>query len=206
MNIVMFGPPGAGKGSVSAPITKEFSYPHIAAGDIVRAEAKKQNNKVEAFMKKGELVPDKVIMELVHERLSQKDCKKGFILDGFPRTIAQAEFLEEKNIHIDAVISLEVDEEEIVRRLSGRMMDPKTGQIYNIFTMKLPKGVKKEDLTQRPDDKPEVIRNRLKVYNEQTAPVMQFYKKKNVVFDVDANPELDQVVMQVRNVLKDKRK
>ena len=206
MNIVMFGPPGAGKGSVSAIVAKEFHYPHIAAGDIVRAEAKKPHNKVEEFMKKGELVPDKVIMDLVLERLQQKDCKQGFILDGFPRTIAQAEFLETKKIHIDAVISLEVDEEEVIKRLGGRMMDPKTGEIYNINTMKLPKGIKKESLTQRPDDKPEVIHNRLEVYNNQTAPVMKFYKKKNAVASVDANPELDKVVEQVRAVIKDKRK
>jgi adenylate kinase len=201
----MFGPPGAGKGSVSAFITKEFHYPHIAAGDIVRAEAKKPHNKVEEFMKKGELVPDKVIMELVLERLKQKDCKKGFILDGFPRTIAQAEFLEQQYVHIDTVINLVVDEEEVVKRLSGRMMDPETGEIYNINTMKLPKNIKKESLTQRPDDKPEVIRNRLKVYNEQTAPVMGFYKRKKVVVDVDANPALEKVVEQVRAVIKNKR-
>lgn len=206
MNIVMFGPPGAGKGSVSAFIAKEFHYPHIAAGDIVRAEAKKPKNKVEEFMKKGELVPDKVIMELVLERLKQKDCKKGFILDGFPRTIAQTEFLEQKKVHIDIVISLVVDGEEVVKRLSGRMMDPKTGEIYNIFTMKLPKGVNKKNLTQRPDDKPEVIRNRLKVYNKQTAPVMKYYKKMHAVVNVDANPGLEQVVEQVRAAIKNKRK
>lgn len=205
MNIIMFGPPGAGKGSVSSFITKDFNFPHIAAGDIVRAEAKKPHNKVEEFMKKGELVPDKVIMELVLERLNQPDCKFGFILDGFPRTIAQAEFLEREKIHIDMVISLVVDEEEVVKRLGGRMMDPKTGEIYNINTMKLPKGIKKEDLTQRPDDKPEVIRNRLKVYNEQTAPVMGFYKKMHVVSNVDANPDLHQVVENVRTVIKNKR-
>ncbi len=206
MNIVMFGPPGAGKGSVSAFIAKEFHYSHIAAGDIVRAEAKRSHNKVEEFMKKGELVPDKVIMELVLERLKQPDCKKGFILDGFPRTIAQAKFLEQKKVHIDVVISLVVDEEEVVKRLSGRMMNPKTGEIYNIFTMKLPKGIKKENLTQRPDDKPEVIHKRLEVYNEQTAPVMQHYKKHHVVVDVDANSELDQVVKKVSAAIKNKRK
>jgi len=206
MNIIMFGPPGAGKGSVSAFITKEFHYPHIAAGDIIRSEAKKPHNKVEAFMKKGELVPDQVMMELIEERLHQPDCKKGFILDGFPRTIAQAEFLEHQNIHIDTVINLVVDEEEIIKRLSGRMMDPKTGEIYNIYTMKLPKGIKKESLTQRPDDKPEVIRKRLQVYNEQTAPVMKYYQKSKVLIDVDANPDLEKVVDQVRLVLKNKRK
>ncbi len=204
MNIIMFGPPGAGKGSVSAFITKEFNFPHIAAGDIVRAESKKPHNKVEEFMKRGELVPDKVIMELVLERLHQPDCKKGFILDGFPRTIAQAKFLEEKKIRIDTVINLVVNEDEIVKRLSGRMMDPKSGQIHNIYTMKLPDGIRKEDLTQRPDDKPEVIRKRLEVYNEQTAPVMSHYKKQNVVADVDASPALDKVVEQVRAAIKNK--
>lgn len=201
MNIVMFGPPGAGKGSVSAFLVGEFSYPHIAAGDIIREEARKPQNKVRAYMEKGELVPDAVIMQLVGSRLRQPDCGEGFILDGFPRTIVQAEFLERQRIPIDIVINLEVDEDAIVDRLSGRRMDPKTGQIYNLNTMELPEGVDREKLVQRPDDKPEVIRKRIEVYKKQTAPVIEYYRERNVLLNIDGNPELGQVVGSVREAL-----
>ncbi|HIH92466.1 TPA: nucleoside monophosphate kinase [Candidatus Woesearchaeota archaeon] len=201
MNIVMFGPPGAGKGSVSAFLVGEFSYPHIAAGDIIREEARKPQNKVRAYMEKGELVPDTVIMQLVGSRLRQPDCREGFILDGFPRTIVQAEFLERQRIPIDIVINLEVDEDAIVDRLSGRRMDPKTGQIYNLNTMELPEGVDREKLVQRPDDKPEVIRKRIEVYKKQTSPVIEYYRERNVLLNIDGNPELGQVVGSVREAL-----
>ncbi|MBS3111499.1 nucleoside monophosphate kinase [Candidatus Woesearchaeota archaeon] len=201
MNIVMFGPPGAGKGSVSAFLVGEFSYPHIAAGDIIREESRKPQNKVRAYMEKGELVPDTVIMQLVGSRLRQPDCREGFILDGFPRTIVQAEFLERQRIPIDIVINLEVDEDAIVDRLSGRRMDPKTGQIYNLNTMELPEGVDREKLVQRPDDKPEVIRKRIEVYKKQTSPVIEYYRERNVLLNIDGNPELGQVVGSVREAL-----
>ena len=202
MNIVMFGPPGAGKGSVSAFLKKELNYPHIAAGDILREEKSKPNNKVQIYMDHGKLVPDQVVMELVGERLSRPDCKNGFILDGFPRTIPQAQFLETHNILIHGVINLEVDEEAIVTRLSGRMMDPKTKQIYNLNTMKLPDGVDVKTLIQRDDDKPDVIRNRIEVYKKQTAPVLDYYAKRKVLINVDGNPELDAVVENVRTAIK----
>ncbi|HII65248.1 TPA: nucleoside monophosphate kinase [Candidatus Woesearchaeota archaeon] len=201
MNIVMFGPPGAGKGSVSAFLVGEFSYPHIAAGDIIREESRKPQNKVRAYMEKGELVPDTVIMQLVGSRLRQPDCREGFILDGFPRTIVQAEFLERQRIPVDIVINLEVDEDAIVDRLSGRRMDPKTGQIYNLNTMELPEGVDREKLVQRPDDKPEVIRKRIEVYKKQTSPVIEYYRERNVLLNIDGNPELGQVVGSVREAL-----
>lgn len=201
MNVVMFGPPGAGKGSVSAFLVREFSYPHIAAGDIIREEARKPQNRVRAYMEKGELVPDTVIMQLVGSRLRQPDCGEGFILDGFPRTIVQAEFLERQRIPVDIVINLEVDEDTIVDRLSGRRMDPKTGQIYNLNTMDLPEGVDPEKLVQRPDDKPEVIRKRIEVYKKQTAPVIEYYRERNVLLNIDGNPELEKVVGSVREAL-----
>lgn len=203
MKLLMFGPPGAGKGSVSARIHGKLDIPHIAAGDIVREESKKADSKVKPYMEKGELVPDELIMELVGERLSRDDCKDGFILDGFPRTIKQAEFLEQKGIQIDRVVNLEVDEEELVRRLSGRRMDPDTGEIYNINTMEIPEGVDKGKLVQRPDDKPDVIRNRIGVYKKQTQPLIEHYRGKGVLRDVDANPALPEVVENVLAVLKD---
>ncbi len=205
MNIVMFGAPGAGKGSISALLTKEFSYPHVAAGDLVREEAKKPNNKVKSYMERGELVPDHVVMELVWERLRSPDCKNGFILDGFPRTIVQANFLEKKRIHIDMVINLEVDEDTIVHRLSGRRMDSKSGHIYNLNTMELPQGIDPASLVQREDDRPEVIRKRIEVYKNQTAPVLEFYRERNVLITIDGNPALDHVAGEVRNALKNVR-
>lgn len=207
MNILAFGPPGAGKGSASAYIAKKYDIPHISTGDIVRGEAKKEDSKVKPYMEKGQLVPDEIMMELVTERLSKDDCKKGFILDGFPRTIPQAEYLKEHNIHINHVINLQVNEENVVERLSGRRMDPETKKIYNLNTMadEIPPEVDKNSLVQREDDKPDVIRKRLAVYKEQTEPLVSYYEKKGLLRSVDANQPLEGVVQSIFSVLEDKR-
>lgn len=206
MKILAFGPPGAGKGSVSEYIAKKYAIPHISTGDIVREETKKEGSKVTPYMSKGQLVPDTIMMELVGERLSRDDCEKGFILDGFPRTIPQAEYLKEHNIHVDHVINLQVGEENVVDRLSGRRMDPKTRKIYNLNTMadEIPPEVDKNSLVQREDDKPEVIRKRLTVYKEQTEPLVDYYEKEGLLRNIDANQPLDGVVQSIFSVLENK--
>jgi len=195
---------GAGKGSVSVPIKEKYKLTHISVGDIIREESKKENNKVKPYMSKGSLVPDGLVMDLVGERLAQDDCKNGFILDGFPRTITQAEYLKNNKVRIDYVINLQVSEENIVDRLSNRRMDPITKKIYNPKTIGLPEGVDETTLVQRDDDKPEVIKKRIEVYKEQTEPLIHYYQDQGILKNVDADPPLDKVIENVLAVFKDK--
>jgi len=186
----MLGPPGAGKGTYASRLTKILGIPHISTGDMVREEIKKQTDlgkRIKEYSDRGILVPDEIIIKLLAERLKKQDCKDGFILDGFPRTINQAEALE-KIAKIDLVINLEVPDEIIITRLSNRLICNKCGAIYNLLTLK----PKKEGicdkcggkLYQRKDDRPEVIRERLKVYRKQTEPLIEYYTKRGLLRNV----------------------
>ncbi|RJS83559.1 adenylate kinase [Candidatus Bathyarchaeota archaeon] len=190
MRIVMLGPPGAGKGTYASRLTEILGIPHISTGDMVREEIKKQTplgKRIKEYSDRGILVPDEIIIKLLAERLKKQDCKDGFILDGFPRTINQAEALE-KIAKIDLVINLEVPDEIIITRLSNRLICGKCGAIYNLLTLK----PKKEGicdkcggkLYQRKDDRPEVIRERLKVYRKQTEPLIEYYTKRGLLRNV----------------------
>lgn len=183
MRIILLGAPGAGKGTQAQFITSELGIPQISTGDMLRAAIKagsELGKLVTSVMNSGGLVSDDIIIALVKERITQPDCTNGYLLDGFPRTIPQAQSMVEAQIDIDRVIEIRVDDEEIVTRLSGRRVHPGSGRIYHVFhnPPQLP-GVDddtEEPLVQRDDDKEETVRKRLAVYYEQTKPLVQFYK------------------------------
>ena len=190
MNLVFLGPPGAGKGTIAKVAKEALGVPHISTGDLFRANIKNETElgkRVKEILASGGLVPDEITIKMVENRLSESDCEKGYILDGFPRTIPQAEALS-KMSNVEGVINFVLSEEEIIKRLSGRRMCPSTGRTYHIlFNPPKVEGIDDETgepLIQRDDDKPESIRHRLELYNEATAPLIDYYKAKDVVLDL----------------------
>ena len=183
MRVILLGAPGAGKGTQAAFITKKFAIPQISTGDMLRAAVKAESPlglKVKNVMATGGLVSDDIIIDLIKERIQADDCANGFLFDGFPRTIPQAEALREAGVEIDHVIEIAVEDEEIVSRIAGRRMHPATGRTYHI-EHNPPKVAGKddetgEDLIQREDDKEETVRHRLSVYHSQTKPLVAFYQ------------------------------
>lgn len=192
MKIILLGAPGSGKGTLAKKISRDFEIPQISTGDLFRACVKAENElgkKVKSIMESGALVPDEVTIEIVKERLQQPDCKKGFILDGFPRTVNQAKALE-KISQIDSVILVDLANEIIVERLSSRRTCPNCGEIYSVEDN--PEGKCKKcnsKLIQRDDDKPETIKHRLEVYEKSTAPLINFYSDKLVKVSSSGTPE-----------------
>jgi adenylate kinase len=182
MRIILLGPPGAGKGTQAQFIQDEFTIPQISTGDMLRAGVKAGTPlglAAKKYMDAGQLVPDAVIIGLVEDRIKQADCANGFLLDGFPRTIAQAEALREAGVGIDYVLEVDVPDEEIVRRLSGRRVHPASGRVYHVV-FNPPKvqdkdDVTGEDLVQREDDKEATVLKRLQVYHDQTRPLVDYY-------------------------------
>lgn len=207
MNLIFLGPPGAGKGTIAVRVKENYQIPHISTGDLFRAHI---NNKteigtqVQAILDSGELVPDELTIEMVRQRLQEDDSRNGFILDGFPRTIPQAESLE-SFAQINGVLNFELSKESIVKRLSGRRIAKQSGKVYHIH-YNPPKVEGKcdesgETLIQRPDDKPEAIENRLEVYQRQTAPLINYYAEKGLLIAIDAEPSADEVFTQVEEKL-----
>ena len=182
MRIILLGPPGAGKGTQANKLSKHFSLPQVATGDILRAAVKARSPlglQVEAVMKSGALVSDDIVVSLVKERLSQPDCSKGVLLDGFPRTVAQADALRLAGVGIDYVIEIQVPADVIVDRMSGRLVHQPSGRIYHL-RYSPPQEAGKDDITgepliQREDDQEETVRHRLQVYANQTAPLVDYY-------------------------------
>jgi adenylate kinase len=212
--VILLGAPGAGKGTHAKRLSSLLGIPHISTGDIFREEMEKNSElgqEVRRYVERGELVPDEVVNLVVKKRLSQDDCKKGFILDGYPRTLQQAEALEEilkeLSLPLKKVINLVVSEEEIIRRLSGRRICRNCGAIFHIVNMP----PKKEgicdycggELYQRDDDKPEAIRHRLAVYHKQTEPLIRFYEEKGLLVNVNCEVPLEQSVEEIVRILKD---
>ena len=203
MRIILLGAPGAGKGTQADSIKAKYPVAHISTGDMLRFHVKQETElgkNAKAYMDAGKLVPDDVIIAMMEHRLQEEDAKEGFMLDGFPRTIAQAEALETID-EIDKVINFVLDEEEIVRRLSGRRLCKSTGRIYHIVSNPPKKeGIDDETgepLIQRDDDKPEAIRHRLEVYRKDTAPLIDFYRKRNLIADIDASVSPEEVLSAV---------
>ncbi len=197
MNIILFGPPGAGKGTQAEMLRERYEIPTISTGNMIREAIKNQTPMglaAKERIDRGELLADEIVVEIVKERLSQPDCAKGFILDGFPRTIPQAKALEEMDVSIDAAIEIQLADETIVSRMSGRRTCLTCGATYHVqYNPPKQDGVCDvcgEALVQRADDKPETVLERLRVYHEQTAPLSEFYRSRNMLRTVQGQEEL----------------
>jgi adenylate kinase len=182
VRLILLGPPGAGKGTQAAYVMEKYNIPQISTGDMLRAAVKagsELGRQAKSFMDSGGLVPDDVIIGLVKERIQENDCKNGFLFDGFPRTIPQADALREAGVEIDFVVEIDVDDEEIIKRLSGRRVHPDSGRTYHIdFNPPKTAGIDDvtgEPLIQRDDDKEDTIKKRLEVYHEQTELLVEYY-------------------------------
>jgi adenylate kinase len=184
MRFILLGPPGAGKGTQASFITKKYAIPQISTGDMLRAAIKAGTElgiKAKKLMDAGQLVPDDVILDLVKSRIAQPDCAGGFLFDGFPRTLAQAEAMKNAGLQIDCVLEIAVADEEIIQRMSGRRVHPASGRTYHV-KFNPPKVADKDDLTGealilRQDDQPETVKERLHVYHAQTQPLIEYYAK-----------------------------
>lgn len=212
MNIILMGLPGAGKGTQASEIIKKYPIPHISTGDMFRAAIKNNTElgqKAKSYMDNGELVPDEVTIGIVRERLLEEDAKRGFLLDGFPRTVEQAvalnEMLAAVDRKIEGVINIDVQEEELMNRLTGRRICETCGTTYHlVFNPPKVDGICDIDggkLYQRADDNPETVRTRLDVNIKQTKPLIDFYTKQGVLFNVDGSKDIKDVTTEVENVL-----
>jgi len=211
MNIILFGPPGAGKGTQAKKMVDNYGIPQISTGDILRANVREGTElglAAKEYMDKGELVPDEVLIGIIKNRLKEQDCEKGFILDGYPRTIPQADalavILDEINKPIDVVLNLEVPDEELVERISGRLMCNCGASYHRTFNPP-----KKDDVCdicggkvfQRADDKEEAVKNRLNVYKNQTEPLIDYYTKQGLLVTLDGTKDIDEVFEVIKAVL-----
>lgn len=197
MKLIFLGAPGAGKGTQAEVVSEKLAIPAISTGNIIRAAVKEQTEmgiKAKDYIEKGQLVPDDVVIGIIKERLAQDDCKNGFILDGFPRTVRQAQELDDMGVEIDRVIDIEVSDERIAARMSGRRVCKNCGASYHLEYKKPEKdGVCNlcgDELVQRSDDKPETVLDRLKVYHEQTEPLIDFYREKGKLRVVEGQEQV----------------
>ena len=207
MNIILFGAPGAGKGTQAKELIKKYEIPQISTGDILRTAISNQTQlglEAKKLMDQGKLVSDEIVNGLVEERLQDNDCEKGFILDGFPRTLVQAKSLDEilKKIgkQIDKVIALNVSDEEIIERITGRRVSKTTGKIYHI-KYNPPVDENEEDIYQREDDNETAVKTRLKAYKEQTSPLFDYYKNLGKTVIINGKQEVAKITEDILRVL-----
>ena len=212
MRVMLLGPPGGGKGTQAKYIEQKWNIPQISTGDMLRENVKLSTPlgiEAKSYMEKGELVPDQVILNMMESRLQKDDCKSGYILDGFPRTIPQAEALTKLlnaiNQELDIAILLKLDDEIIVKRMSGRRVHPDSGRVYHII-YNPPKiadkdDVSGEDLIIRPDDQEDTVRNRLKVYENQTSPLIEYYNKSNILHSIDADGSIEEINNRIKQAI-----
>ncbi len=213
MKLILLGPPGAGKGTQAQRLQARYGVVQLSTGDMLRAAVRagtELGQKAKAIMEAGKLVPDDLIVGMISERIEQPDSEPGFILDGFPRTVGQAEALDkmlsDKRLQLDAVIEMKVDEQALLRRITGRFSCAKCGAVYHDETHR-PKvdGVcdacGSTEFVRRPDDKPETVKARLEAYNAQTAPLLPYYRRRGVLKTVDGMAPIDEVTRQMERVL-----
>ena len=215
MRAVLVGPPGAGKGTQAQILAMELTIPKVSTGDIFRFNVSKGTElglRAKEYMDRGDLVPDEITNAMVKDRLSQEDAAEGFLLDGFPRNVLQAEtlkgMLSDLRTNLDVVLELRVDEEEVVKRLSGRRSCPECGRVYHVeYDAPRTAGRCDDDgaeLYQREDDREETIRHRLKVYREQTAPLVEFYEREGLLVSISATGPVEEVTARAEAAIKEK--
>lgn len=205
MNVIFLGPPGAGKGTQAVRVCERLGIPQISTGDILRRAIKDQTPTgiaAKSYIDKGELVPDSVVIDIVRERLAADDCKNGYVLDGFPRTVHQAEALA-TFAQIDAVVDIAVSDEKLTERLSGRRVCLACGGTYHVSTLNGATTCERcgSELIHRDDDKPETVLSRLAVYHAQTAPLIDFYKKQNLLKEIDGAQPMDECFSAILTAL-----
>jgi adenylate kinase len=212
MNIILFGPPGAGKGTQAKKLVDFYGIPQISTGDILRANVRDGTElglAAREYMDKGELVPDEVLIGIIKNRLKEQDCEKGFILDGYPRTLPQADslavLLDELDKPIDVVLNLEVPDEELVERISGRLMCNCGASYHRTFNPPKKEGfcdICGGEVFQRADDKEKAVQNRLNVYTKQTEPLIDYYAKQGILVTLDGTKDINEVFEDIKAVLK----
>ena len=208
LRTILLGPPGAGTGTQAVKIVEKYNIPHISTGDIFRENIKNQTElgkRAKAYMDRGELVPDELVVEIATDRLTKDDCKNGFLLDGFPRTIFQAEkldeFLTQRGEKLDKVINIDVEKDALVKRITGRRVCKSCGASYHVVNIPPKKDgicdLCSGELIQRADDTEETVLNRIDVYNKQTKPLVDYYDKAGVIINIDGNKDLDDVLADI---------
>ncbi|MBN1274008.1 MAG: adenylate kinase [Candidatus Aminicenantes bacterium] len=209
MRIILLGPPGSGKGTQGGLIEKKYGFPRISTGDLFRRAVKKRTplgKKVESVMNRGELVSDDIVIEVVRERIEMRDCKKGYVLDGFPRNIAQVHALKKiKPEQSEMILDIVLDDEAVIERLSARRVCSACGKPYNLL---LGNSKEKDEcdlckgkLVSREDDRPDIIKERLRVYHEETEPLVDFYQREGIYHEVDGNGPVSQVFESISGIL-----
>ena len=208
-NLIFLGAPGAGKGTQADLICSHYEIPHISTGDIIRQALKtgtELGKQAKGYIEKGLLVPDELVIDIIKERIIKEDCKDGFVLDGFPRTIAQAEALDNMGVKIDKVLNFHVEDSDIIKRMSGRRVCDKCGSTFHIEFNPSENGEMCDKCTgtliQRKDDKPEIVKDRLDVYHKETEPLIDYYEKQNKLFTINGNADINEITKEAIAIIK----